>query len=260
MQKDLTLFSINTFSERSLRHESTQLGFNITGPYQVRPSDFSKELKNIRFKQALVDLFILHWSTEEMVQFMNYKNIVVNFKKCQSFTVTNNTVVSNIDETLTCTDHEEAETKIIHHICNIDVQANFVIRCSDTDIAAIMLGNMRHLKNEDSHVWILIGIGNRMLPDFNYSSILIWFLTSIKSSIERMLEALIPENNGCALEDNPYHFNWFDGDQLLVFVSESLQDESEAETKDADEDNENIQYQHWIDDEISNYNDKNNED
>ncbi|GFW57468.1 uncharacterized protein TNCV_543781 [Trichonephila clavipes] len=76
--------------ERSLRHESTQLGFNITGPDQVRPSDFAKELKNIRFKQALVDFFILHWSTEEMVPFMNNKIILVNFKKCHSFTVTNN--------------------------------------------------------------------------------------------------------------------------------------------------------------------------
>ncbi|GFW37608.1 uncharacterized protein TNCV_4028041 [Trichonephila clavipes] len=27
---------------------------------------------------------------------------------------------------------------------------------------SIMLGNMHHLKNEDSHVWILIGTGNRV--------------------------------------------------------------------------------------------------
>ncbi|GFV98845.1 hypothetical protein TNCV_2913621 [Trichonephila clavipes] len=51
------------------------------------------------------------------------------------------------------------------------------------------------------------------------------------------------------------HFNWFDRDQLPAFVSESLQDESE-DTKDADEE---IQYQHWIDDEILNFNDRDNE-
>ncbi|GFT30679.1 uncharacterized protein TNCV_758831 [Trichonephila clavipes] len=68
-----------------------------------------------------------------------------------------------------------------------------------------------------------------------------------------------PENNGWTLEDNQYHFNWFDGDQLPAFVSESLQDEP-VDTKDADEDNEDIQYQHWIDDEISIFNDDNNED
>ncbi|GFR11302.1 hypothetical protein TNCT_7671 [Trichonephila clavata] len=32
------------------------------------------------------------------------------------------------------------------------------------------------------------------------------------------------------------------------------------DTKDADKDNEVIQYKHWIDDEISNFNDNNNED
>ncbi|GFU34161.1 uncharacterized protein TNCV_3199531 [Trichonephila clavipes] len=95
-----------------------------------------------------------------MVPFMNNKNIVVNFKKCHSFTVTNNVVVSDIDENLTCTDHEEANTKIIHHIYNIDAQTNFVIRCSDT--AAILLGNMRHLKNNDYRVWILTGIVHKL--------------------------------------------------------------------------------------------------
>ncbi|PRD35243.1 UNVERIFIED_CONTAM: hypothetical protein NCL1_12117 [Trichonephila clavipes] len=95
--------------ERSLLHESTQLGFTIPGPDQVRPSDFAKKLKNVR-------------------------------------NITSNIGASNSDENLTCADHEEADTEIIHHICNIDAQANFVIRCSDTDIAAIMLGNMHHLK------------------------------------------------------------------------------------------------------------------
>ncbi|GFY79588.1 uncharacterized protein TNIN_236611 [Trichonephila inaurata madagascariensis] len=62
------------------------------------------------------------------------------------YCVTNNIVVSNIDENLTCTDHEEADTKIIHHIYNIDAQTNFDIRCSDT--AAIMLGNMQEDTND----------------------------------------------------------------------------------------------------------------
>ena len=35
---------------------------------------------------------------------------------------------------------------------------------------------------------------------------------------------LTPENNGWILEDNKYHFHWFDGDQLPGFVSESIQE------------------------------------
>ncbi|GFT49910.1 uncharacterized protein TNCV_4175491 [Trichonephila clavipes] len=139
-------------------------------------------------------------------------------------------IVSKIDEHLTCTKHEEADTKIIHHICNIDVRANFVVRCSDTDIAANMLGNMRHLKNDEYHEWVLTDMGNKT-----------------------------GKYNGWTLEDNQ-HFNWFDGDQLPAFVSESFQDELEEYTKDVDEDNEDVQYHHWIDDEILNFNDGDNED
>lgn len=56
--------------ERDLRQESTLLDFNITGPDQVRPSDFLKELKNIHFKQAFVDFFIEHSISDEMVNLL----------------------------------------------------------------------------------------------------------------------------------------------------------------------------------------------
>lgn len=46
-------------NERSLRLETVQMQFIISRPEQVRPTDFSKELKNIRFKEALID-FLLH--------------------------------------------------------------------------------------------------------------------------------------------------------------------------------------------------------
>lgn len=67
--------------ERSGRHESSQLEFNITGPDQVRPSDFAKELKNIHFKQSLVEFFILHWATDEMIPFIGNNNIFINFRQ-----------------------------------------------------------------------------------------------------------------------------------------------------------------------------------
>ncbi|GFR12653.1 hypothetical protein TNCT_105651 [Trichonephila clavata] len=61
-----------------------------------------------------------------------------------------------------CSDLQEADTIIIHHICNIYAQANFVIRCSDTDITAIMLDNKHHLKNDDLPAGILTAIGNKI--------------------------------------------------------------------------------------------------
>lgn len=145
--------------ERSLRYESTQLDFIITGSDQVRPADFGKELRNSRFKDALVDFFILHWATDEMIPFISNKHININFRQCHSFIVNNDTIESNIDENLSCPEHEEADTKMIYHLCKIDSQANIVIRSSD--VAAILLGNMHHLKHENSHVWILTGLGNK---------------------------------------------------------------------------------------------------
>lgn len=87
--------------EHSQRFESAQLEFTITGPEQVRPSDFAKELKNLNFKKALVDFFISHWATDEAVPFIQNKIINVNFRQCHSFTVnSSNHVVLSVDEEL----------------------------------------------------------------------------------------------------------------------------------------------------------------
>ena len=148
--------------EHSQRFESAELEYTITGPEQVRPSDFSKELRNSNFKKALVDFFILHWATDEMVPFIGNKIIHINFNKCHSFTVNEaNQVMTSIIEELSCPKHEEADTKIIYHVCEIDYGANIVIRTADTDVAAIMLGHMHRL-NDQSHVWMLTGTGNNL--------------------------------------------------------------------------------------------------
>lgn len=70
--------------------------------------------------------------------------------------------MSDIEESISSPDYEEADIKIIYQVCNIDAQSNFVIRCSGIDIAAIMLGNMHHLKNDSSHVWILNSTENKL--------------------------------------------------------------------------------------------------
>ncbi|GFY73275.1 uncharacterized protein TNIN_228651 [Trichonephila inaurata madagascariensis] len=50
---------------------------------------------------------------------------------------------------------------MVYHACNINYPAEIVIRSIDTDIAAIMLGNMHPLKN-DSVAWMLTGTGNNL--------------------------------------------------------------------------------------------------
>ncbi|GFY69239.1 uncharacterized protein TNIN_377391 [Trichonephila inaurata madagascariensis] len=72
-----------------------------------------------------------------------------------------NKVVSRVDEELSCPSHEEADTKMVYHACNINYPAEIVIRSVDTDIAAIMVGNMHPLKN-DSVAWMLTGTGSNL--------------------------------------------------------------------------------------------------
>lgn len=104
-------------------------------------------MTNSRFKEGLVDFFILHWATDEMIPFIGNKHININFRQCHSFVVNNNTIESNIDENLSCPEHEEADIKLVYPLCKIDSQVNIVIRSSDTDVAAILLGNKQHLRD-----------------------------------------------------------------------------------------------------------------
>ncbi|GFY52524.1 uncharacterized protein TNIN_58571 [Trichonephila inaurata madagascariensis] len=109
--------------------------------------------------------------------------IHINFRKCHSFTINEfNKVVSRVDEELSCPAHEEADTKTVYHACNINYPAEIVIRSIDTDIAAIMPGNMHPLKN-DSVVWMLTGTGNNL----RYVD-----LTKIHAELEQLICQSLP--------------------------------------------------------------------
>ncbi|XP_077263749.1 uncharacterized protein LOC143898274 isoform X3 [Temnothorax americanus] len=52
--------------EHTLRGSVDDKDFYISGPQQTRTADFAKDLKNIKFKEALVKFFIDHWANQEM--------------------------------------------------------------------------------------------------------------------------------------------------------------------------------------------------
>jgi 5'-3' exonuclease len=60
---------------------------------------------------------------------------------------------------LSCVGHVEADTKIVFHACKLDSDAHVTIRCSDTDILVIMLGNMNFIPN-DLKISMHVGTGN----------------------------------------------------------------------------------------------------
>ncbi|GBP33294.1 hypothetical protein EVAR_30882_1 [Eumeta japonica] len=65
-EKAIKKTAIHNFSSLLSKKKPVKIG----GPEQVRPSDFAKELKNTKFKEALIDFFTKHWSSEEMKSFL----------------------------------------------------------------------------------------------------------------------------------------------------------------------------------------------
>ncbi|KAH9640140.1 hypothetical protein HF086_002800 [Spodoptera exigua] len=148
--------------ERMRRNEQRTIDFNIIGPSQTRPTDFMKELKNIKFKESFVQFLIDYWATDEMATFIGNTLIKLNYDSCYSYIVKNNVVEMTIDENLACNNHEEADTKIIHHVCKLDTyrKTNVLLKSSDTDVLIIMLGNMDHLQSDDLNIFMEYGTGN----------------------------------------------------------------------------------------------------
>uniref|UniRef100_A0A6P7FYQ7 Uncharacterized protein LOC114335591 n=1 Tax=Diabrotica virgifera virgifera TaxID=50390 RepID=A0A6P7FYQ7_DIAVI len=145
--------------EHTLRGYSDNNHFYIAGPQQIRTSDFSKDLKNIQFKEALVKFLIEHWAEQEMKSIIGNKTIFLNYDSCFVYKVINNEVSRIIDHELSCPDHEEADTKVVFFACQMKEASTVTIRTSDTDIVVIMLANMEHIK-ASVKIWVDLGVGN----------------------------------------------------------------------------------------------------
>lgn len=85
-------------SEHALRNTGEKQDYHITGEEQTRPIDFIKELRNIKFKEALVKFLIDYWETEEMAAFFSVKTVYINYDNCYKYNVKNGKVVRNIEQ------------------------------------------------------------------------------------------------------------------------------------------------------------------
>ncbi|CAF4952709.1 unnamed protein product [Pieris macdunnoughi] len=145
--------------EHLLRGRVRGQQYRINGPDQVRPANFANELKKMYFKAALVEFLCDHWGNNYMASYIGNKTIYINYEFCYKYEVQNNEVLRTLDHNLSCPAHEEADTKIVFHVCALDFDAHVTIRCSDTDIFVIMLGNMNAIAN-DMKITMHIGSGN----------------------------------------------------------------------------------------------------
>lgn len=83
----------------------------------------------------------------------------MDFDNCNCFKVVDGSVDKTEVASVRCEKHE-AQTKFVYHVCNITDGAEVVIKCSDTHILGILLGNISHLLYSSLKVWIDIDTGN----------------------------------------------------------------------------------------------------
>lgn len=127
--------------ERSTRgNKDAYQSFCISGPNQNGPIDFIKELRYNKLKEALVRFFLSFWANDEIAPFLQNKIVYVNFVECHKFFVNSNGCAQK-DEApeFSCPAHEEADTKIIYHVCQLQEDSKILIKFSDTDILVIIV-------------------------------------------------------------------------------------------------------------------------
>lgn len=109
-------------TEHALRNCTDSKDYQILGKSQKRTIDFTKELKNLKFKEAIVKFFVKHWKSSELVSFYGTKTLMVNFDVCYQYEVKDNVICQTIVPDLSCSDHEEADTKIIFHAVKLKMK------------------------------------------------------------------------------------------------------------------------------------------
>ena len=136
---------------------------------------------------------IEHWSSNEAANFIKNKEIYISYDKCYKYTVNNSLVTLSIIGDYKC-NHEEADTKFAFFLNKIEGPENVLVRCGDTDILVILLGNMSHF-DESINIWLLFGTGNNI----RYINV-----NAIFAELEADVYTALPALTGCGF--NPAFF------------------------------------------------------
>lgn len=82
-------------SERQNRKEF-DIPYKISGPQQIRPTDFLQSLKNYRFKEALIQFLADYWENKNLLQIIGNKKIFLTVEhQCYSYQAQDNYIKKN---------------------------------------------------------------------------------------------------------------------------------------------------------------------
>lgn len=146
--------------ELQLRVKENTTQFNIKRGNK-RPADFGKLLQSRNFKEKFVEFLIEDWTNDEFVVLCERKIIKLNYNYCYAYEVSNGKMKRFIDYNCSCV-HEEADTKIIHHICQMNANYRVNVHCTDSDIPIIMLANMKFLKADVQITIDMTNVGEKL--------------------------------------------------------------------------------------------------
>lgn len=147
--------------ERNKRGSPSEKQYKIAADMRLN-STFSVELRNSNFKKAFLEFLIENWKLDEKAEFFENKTVLLNYDECHEYKAvvdSNNkkSVSHSINTIYTAPRHEEADTRIVYSVSKLNFDGKVIIKCDDTDIFIILLGNMHKLKH-NLEIFLLFGV------------------------------------------------------------------------------------------------------
>ena len=131
--------------------------YQITGPNQRRPSNWLNALRFDQFKVTLNSFLVSAWEENSLTEIFQGKCLHVNNDDiCYCFREENGQVTRTLIPELTSS-HEEADSKMIFHLTNLEKNSKVIIRTSDTDVLVIALCCLEHIP-VSVNVWLEVGL------------------------------------------------------------------------------------------------------
>ena len=119
--------------------------YQITGPNQRRPSNSLNSLRFDQFKVAINSFLISAWEDDSLAEIFQGKCLYVNnVNICYCFREENGQVTRTLIPERTSS-HEEADSKMIFHLTNLEENSKVIIGTSDTDVLVIALCCLEHI-------------------------------------------------------------------------------------------------------------------
>jgi hypothetical protein len=134
--------------------------YTITGPEQRRPKDWQKALRSASFKTAFCHFLLDEWTLHADIEVLHEHEIYIGIEtECYRLGVDDHQITCKKIPALLQCHHEEADTRIIFHLCSIiSTQHTVAVRCTDTDVFILLLYHVSHHQDCTSEVWMDVGL------------------------------------------------------------------------------------------------------